>query len=190
MSTLALLDALDLPEPDGRPHDGLARLAERAGGGDRSALGELFERLADELYGFALWSCGSPDLAGEALAALFARLVAMPDLLARMRAPRPYLLRAVAREARRLLARRDREIPPEHAEFLLAEGSEPSDTSIALEQALSRLPRVQREALYLRYFAGLELAEIGRATGVPKFTAASRCRLGLKRLRRLLDARP
>lgn len=190
MSTLALLDALDLPEPEGRPYDELTRLAERAGGGDRSALGDLFERLADELYGFALWSCASPDLAAEALAALFARLVARPDLLAHVSAPRPYLFRAVAREARHLVARRDRELPAERARFLLAQRPEGRDLTIDLEQALSRLPRAQREALYLRYFAGLELAEIGRTTGVPKFTAASRCRLGLARLRKLLEARP
>lgn len=49
------------------------------------------------------------------------------------------------------------------------------------------LTRAQRVALYLRYFVGLELAEMGRATGVPKFTAASRCRLGVSRLRKFLE---
>jgi RNA polymerase sigma-70 factor (ECF subfamily) len=52
-----------------------------------------------------------------------------------------------------------------------------------LSALLRALPAVQREALYLRHWAGLTFAEIGRATGVPTFTAVSRCRLGLARLR-------
>ena len=54
--------------------------------------------------------------------------------------------------------------------------------------ALSQLPTAQREAVYLHHFAGLAFREIGRVTGVPTFTAASRYRLGIARLRRALGA--
>ena len=55
---------------------------------------------------------------------------------------------------------------------------------------INQLPPAQREAIYLRHFAGCSFAEIGRATGVPTFTAASRYRLGLQRLRRLVGVEP
>lgn len=190
MDTLTLLRSHRLPSARDETADPLLRLCERAGDGDRSALGELFERVADDLYGFALWSCGSADVAGDALAALFARLVASRHVLIYVRKPHLYLLRAVSREARRLAKRRDRDQPFERAPFLLDESAAGLEARYDLQRALLRLPRVQREALYLRFFAGLELAEIGRATGVPKFTAASRCRLGLKRLRKILDDAP
>lgn len=52
---------------------------------------------------------------------------------------------------------------------------------------VSELPPAQRDAVYLHHFAGCSFAEIGRITGVPTFTAASRYRLGLARLRRLME---
>ena len=56
-----------------------------------------------------------------------------------------------------------------------------------LTRWLHRLPARQRGALFLRFFAELSFAEIGRILGIPTFTAASRCRLGLARLRRWSD---
>ena len=55
---------------------------------------------------------------------------------------------------------------------------------------LKDLPPPQREALYLRHFAGLTFAQIGRVAGVPTFTAASRYRLGIRRLRRMMGIEP
>jgi DNA-directed RNA polymerase specialized sigma24 family protein len=42
----------------------------------------------------------------------------------------------------------------------------------------------------MRHFEECTFARIGRITGVPTFTAASRYRLGIGRLRRLLERRP
>ena len=53
--------------------------------------------------------------------------------------------------------------------------------------ALARLPAPQREAVSLRHLAGHSFREIAAITGVPLFTAASRCRLGLARLKQLLE---
>ena len=55
---------------------------------------------------------------------------------------------------------------------------------------LLELPPAQREAIYLRHFAGCSFAEIGRATSVPTFTAASRYRLGIRRLRDRMGVKP
>ena len=55
---------------------------------------------------------------------------------------------------------------------------------------LAGLPEKQREAVYLRHFCDLTFAEIGRVVGAPTFTAASRYRLGISRLRRLMGGEP
>jgi DNA-directed RNA polymerase specialized sigma24 family protein len=52
---------------------------------------------------------------------------------------------------------------------------------------LAGLPLKQRETIYLRHFAGCTFADIGRIVGVPTFTASSRYRLGVHRLRRLME---
>jgi RNA polymerase sigma-70 factor (ECF subfamily) len=52
--------------------------------------------------------------------------------------------------------------------------------------AVSALPMHQREAVILRYYQDLSLAEIADTLGVPVGTVKSRISLGLKRLRSLL----
>jgi RNA polymerase sigma-70 factor (ECF subfamily) len=52
---------------------------------------------------------------------------------------------------------------------------------------LSALPETSREIIYLRHFAGCTFAEIGEIVGVPKFTAASRYRNGIQKLRQLME---
>ncbi len=83
---------------------------------------------------------------------------------------------------------RRRTEPIEAAAHVTAGGSDPERTAAAsaASLALSRLPHAQREAVLLHHVAGCSFREIGAITGVPAFTAASRCRLALARLRRLL----
>ena len=52
---------------------------------------------------------------------------------------------------------------------------------------LSALPESSREVIYLKHFAGCTFAEIGDIVGVPKFTAASRYRNGIQKLRKLME---
>jgi RNA polymerase sigma factor (sigma-70 family) len=51
----------------------------------------------------------------------------------------------------------------------------------------SRLSPKQREVVYLRHFEGLSFREIGEVLGIPTFSAASRHRLAMRRLRKLMD---
>ena len=85
--------------------------------------------------------------------------------------------------------RRQRSEPLECAAVLEAPAHDPGRRVEAerVSRHLSRLPAPQREAVALRHVEGYSYREIGRITGVPTFTAASRCRLGLSRLRRLME---
>ena len=52
--------------------------------------------------------------------------------------------------------------------------------------ALNRLPEGQREAIILRYFEDMSLAQISAMLGIPEGTVKSRLSIGLNRLRALL----
>ncbi len=177
--------AIDTPEAARELRRLFAGLVARRGG----ALEGIYRTTADELYGLALWRCGSPADAADAVQDVFVRLARGTAALAEARDPLSYLRRMTHRAAIDLYRKRTRrpEEPLEAVRFVEAEEASP-ERKLDAEQVsrrLTELPPAQREAIYLRHFTGCSFAEIGRATGVPTFTAASRYRLGMRRLRRL-----
>jgi RNA polymerase sigma-70 factor (ECF subfamily) len=76
---------------------------------------------------------------------------------------------------------------------LRAQGAEPVDTAIVADDtdrvraALRLLPDEQRRALLLAAFYGLSAREISETESIPLGTAKSRIRLGLRRVRSLLN---
>jgi RNA polymerase sigma-70 factor, ECF subfamily len=159
----------------------------RFAAGELAALAQLYDLCAAELHGLALWRCGSRAEAEDAVQEVFVRLATTTADLSRVRNPRAYLLTMARRAACDLLKRRRPGEPL--GELLVAAVAADPAAAVDAGRAslhLRALPAAQREALYLRHFAGLTFAEIGAVTGVPKFTAASRCRNGLDRLRALL----
>jgi len=178
----------------GPSDDPLPDLFRRLASGDREALGGLYDTAAPLVFGIALMRTGSRPAAEEALQETFVRLASTRADLGTVRHPRAYLA-AVARRAAADLARRNPPTRPlEAAEADLLAEPRPGDPVTRLDTerlraALRRLPPKQREAIALRYLHELPLRDVARAAGVPLFTAASRCRLGLARLRRLLSGR-
>jgi len=178
------------PDRGPQPHPAaseLHRLLAQLHAGDVDALAAIYDRTARELYGLALWRCGAEDEAEDALQDVFVRLARKPPDPAKLRDPRAYLLTMARRSACDVLRRRR---PAEPLEGLLLTAPEvspelPVDAATATRH-LARLSEVQREAVYLRYFTDLTFAEIGAVTEVPTFTAASRCRTAVERLRRLM----
>ncbi len=158
--------------------------------GKIAALGSIYDACGDMLYGLALWRTGSASEAADVVQEVFVRLADAHRRLAHVGNPLAYLRRMTHRAAvdvhRR--RRRRREDPIEACALLETGEMSPERQAEAtrLSKLLEQLHPAQREAIYLRHFCGCSHAEVARATGVPTFTAASRCRLGLKRLRALL----
>jgi len=169
----------------------LGGLFARLAGGDGSALEPLYDAWSGRLFGLALWRTGSRDDAGEVVQEVFLRLVEKRDALAGVRDPASWLL-AVAHRIALNVARRERRRaaePLERCAFVEAPSGDAA-RRLDAERAstlLAQLPPAQREAIYLHDFAGCTFSEIGTIAGVPTFTAASRYRLGVGKLRRLME---
>lgn len=174
------------------PHETRLRAALASlGRGERSALAELFDLCGQDFYGLALCRTGHIQDAEDVVQEVFVRLARTRARLGLVRNPRSYLLGIAHRAAIDVLRRRRRTV--ELDETLLdpvaADHDRAADAG-RLSRLLQELPTAQREAVWLRHFAGLSFSEIGDVTEVPTFTAASRYRLGIARLRRRLGVEP
>jgi RNA polymerase sigma-70 factor (ECF subfamily) len=158
--------------------------------GRAAAMESLYDLAARRLFGLALWHTGSVEDASDVVQEAFVRLAEHRPKLAAVRDPRAWLLTVTHRLAvDAVRRRRRRQIDPvEEHPFLEAPTEDPTralDADVA-SRAVAALPPPQRDAVYLHHFAGCTFAEVGRITGAPTFTAASRYRLGIARLRRLM----
>lgn len=180
----------DIPEPGGvraggRPWEEIfLDLAE----GNANALEEIYDAAAGRVFGLALWRTGSKEDARDVVQELFARLVEQGARLRRVKDPRAWLLTVAHRIAVDATRRRRKSEPLEECRFVEpATGDADRQLDAARASALlAGLPPAQREAVYLRHYADCTFAEIGQVTGVPTFTAASRYRLGISKLREVM----
>ena len=161
--------------------------------GRTAALEGLYDALAGDVYGLALWRTASPEDAADVLQEVFIRVAQAGPRLSRIRDPRAYVLRIAHRAAIDVHRRRRRRAEEPLEDVHLVEKN-PRASELALDaervsERLRDLPPEQREIVYLHVFAGCSFAEAARTAGIPTFTAASRYRLALERLRRLLGAK-
>ena len=166
----------------------LAGLLARLSDGNLDTLGLIYDSCASELFAIAHWRTGSAADAADCVQDVFVKLAGTPTIAAGIRHARRYLLTMAHRAAvDRVRTRRPR-VALDDAPFLEAPRLDP-DRALDAARAtaiLRGLPEAQREAIYLHHFAELSFREVGRVTGVPTFTAASRYRGGLARLRAAL----
>jgi len=171
--------------------DGWVRVFRELAEGRLSALDDLYDLAATDVYRLALWRTGSKEDAEDVVQDVFVKVAEKSRSLDTVRHPRRWLLTVAHRMAVDLCRRRARrqaesldEIP-----FLVAPGSDPDREVEArsLSRLIAHLPEKQREVLLLRHFADCTFSDIGRITSVPTFTAASRHRLAVAKLRKLLE---
>jgi RNA polymerase sigma-70 factor, ECF subfamily len=185
-----------------QPHDD-ELLAQRIRSGDRTALGELYDRYASLALATALRVVAdrqlAEDLVHDAFVATWLKIERFDPSRGSLRA---WLLTIVRNRAvdRVRSARPSIEVGAADEQALLRTGANPTwEAAIArrsaaeLRIALDELPGEQREAIELAYFGGRTYREIAVITGVPLGTANGRLRLALAKLRdalRMTDAAP
>lgn len=159
--------------------------------GRLSALEDLYDAAAPRLYGLALWRTGSAEDAADVVQDVFVRVVEQGAGLVKVRNPRAWLL-TVAHRAAVDVTRRRRRRPSEPIEDhpFLTDGVDEGERLLDAAHVsvmLAALPAALREVIYLKHFLGCTFAEIGAIVGAPTFTAASRYRNGVHKLRRLME---
>lgn len=177
-----------MSETDPRDSDRncLRRLAE----GDVQTLDAIWRRHGDRSFRHALWVTGRREDAEDVVQTVFLRLIGLGGDLLGVRDLVSYLGAMIHHEAvlvSKRRAARDGHVEPD-PEALLAAHPDPEQDVDRRELAalVTTLPADQREVVVLHLWEGLTFREIGRATGVSVFTAASRFRLATSRLRRAL----
>ncbi len=177
--------------------EALARGVQR---GRRDDLATLVERHHGALLGYLYRMCGGDQALAEDLAQeTFMRLL---RAIGQYRHPRPFkpwlyaIATNLARDHYKQAEMRHSDSASDHEtlwetvgdpaagpeEGLMAEG-EARQVAIAV----TALPAHQREAVILRYYQNLSLAEIAETLGLPVGTVKSRLSLGLRRLRETLE---
>jgi RNA polymerase sigma factor (sigma-70 family) len=164
--------------------------------GDRSHLALLVERHHSPLIGFLYRMTGGNRTLAEDLAQeTFLRMMRAIAQYQQNRPFKPWLYQIATNLARDHYKRADTRLSvsmPEEVEWIGDQSPLPEETLLSnteTEQvivALRSLPDHQREAVVLRYYEELSLAEIAEVLDVPVGTIKSRLSLGIGRLRDFL----
>lgn len=172
---------------------------------DEAAFAVLYDRYADLVYSASLRVLADPQLAEDVSQDVFVRVWRRPEAFVPDRGRFITWLLSVTRnralDELRARGRRHRREggpmgdPDEAAEPLFHSAppdpqtnAERREQQAALRDALSTLPVEQRSVLELAYFGGLTQQEVATRLDAPLGTVKTRIRLGIRRLRRALDA--
>jgi RNA polymerase sigma-70 factor, ECF subfamily len=145
----------------------VSQAVRRAQAGDREALGFLYARYADNIYGYVRSIVHSHHEAEDITQHVFAKMMRVIDKYEERDVPFFAWALRVARNVAMDHIRGDRLVPVEEVRRASHVESDPAagGTIEGLREALSVLPSAQREVLLLRHVAGLSPVEIAKLTG-------------------------
>jgi len=178
---------------DGNP---LVAALRRAGLGDQGAFGELYDALADRVYGAVLSVVRDPAQAEEVTQEVFVELwrlaprydatrgsvTAWAATIAHRRAVDRVRSEQSARDRDDRDSRRDARPSDVVADTVTDDHAAAFDQR-RVRRALDRLTEVQRQAVELAYFGGHTYREVAALLGLPEGTIKTRIRDGMIRLR-------
>jgi len=156
-------------------------------GGDVTVFGDVYRaeytRLVAELYAMT----GSLPEAEDVVQEAFAKALARWERVSMLDQPAAWIRRVALNDATSRWRMRRRHVGgPISAE--LADPAVTPEPVLALTQALSRLPVVQRQAIVLHHLSGLSVEEIATTLRCPNSTVKARLQRGRARLAVLLAA--
>jgi RNA polymerase sigma-70 factor (ECF subfamily) len=143
--------------------------------GDERALGALVDRYAARIHAHLARACGSRDDADDLLQETWVRVARGARTYRSERPVRPWLYGIASHLAADLHRRR-----AVRARAAAAGAHEPAPAALgaldglALRERVARLPERLREVVWLRYYAGLDEAEMAAALAIPRGTVKSR----------------
>lgn len=146
-------------------------------------LAQIYDRHAGRLWRHALSLTRHRADAEDAVQTVFLKLARQRR--SRIRDIEAYLHTSVRRAALDCIARRERDARPPAPLVEPRNGLTDEDAG-ALNEALGRLPREQREVVVLHIWEGLTFRRIGELLGVSPDTAASRFRYARTKLKEWL----
>jgi RNA polymerase sigma-70 factor (ECF subfamily) len=165
---------------------------------DQTAMAAFYDATRRLVYGMSYRILGDREAAEEVTLDIYLqvwRQAARFDLARGNPSAWLYTLtrsRSIDRLRRQQIQRKTEE-PIEAAIGLAAEGPSPEDDSQSaerrrlIEEAMLKLSQEQREAITVAYFSGLSHTEIAEKLGQPLGTVKTRIRLGMMKLRELLE---
>jgi len=175
-------------------------LVARVAQNDPDALDEVYGRYARSVYGLAYRILGEPAAAEDVVQDVFLKLWRQPGSYNAERGSLGSWLLGVGHNRAIDVLRRRRS----HQEQGLPEAGEPElvqdglvdmadaasvrEASEAVRRALMRIPPEQRRVIEMAFFEGKTHVEISEELGEPLGTAKTRIRLGMRKLRALLEA--
>ena len=191
----AVQENISRPNPlDREPN--WAALFQHVAAGDQLALAELYDATSPLVFGLALRILHDRASAEDAVE-VYAQVWTQAKTYDPQRGtPLSWLLTLTRSRAIDLLRARNRAQaaePLEAASNVQSATPDLEETRVAAERhrfirrALESLSDDQRQAIELAYFSGLSHTEIAAKLGQPLGTVKTRIRIGMMRLRRLLD---
>jgi RNA polymerase sigma-70 factor (ECF subfamily) len=177
-------------------------LIARIKNGDATGLDDLYQRYARPVYSLALKVLGDPSMAEDVSQEVFLKLWRQPQSYDPGRgALSSWLLSVTHNRAvdvfRRRRSREERsltdgdgieETVPATVLDDLGELAALAETSAAVRRAMGAIPAQQRQAIEMAFFQGKTHMEIADELGEPLGTTKTRIRLGMRKLRQILEA--
>jgi RNA polymerase sigma-70 factor (ECF subfamily) len=172
----------------------IARVAEQ----DQTALATFYDATRRLVYGMSYRILGDREAAEEVTLDIYLQVWRQAARFDLARGNPSAWLYTLARSRsidrlRRQRFERNIEEPIEAASGLPCGGPTPDEDSLSsdrrrrIEEAMQKLSPEQREAITVAYFSGLSHTEIAEKLGQPLGTVKTRIRLGMMKLRELLE---
>lgn len=171
------------------PPEAIVREVEAAKRGDRDALGALYLRYKDNVYGYVCSIVRDEHEAEDVTQQVFAKMLrVLPAYEPRGDVPFSGWLLRVARNAAIDHLRERRPVPQEQLDEIGVIALDGHLVGLALHAALLTLPEEQRRVVVMRHIVGLSPPEIAERLGRSESSVHALHHRGRQRLRRELRA--
>ncbi len=163
--------------------------------GGKDAFCRIYEKYRDDLLRLAISLLSESDASEDIVHDVFTTFIRNAGQFRLTGSLKGYLATCVANRARNAnrVYRRRHGSRPDEAPQGASDSNRPdrwiisSDELRRLNKALAKLPYDQRETVILRTQLGMKFRQIAKSQGIPIKTAQSRYRIGLDKLRTLLN---